>query len=562
MVLEVSVRTHLLVILMVLGLALPSVSDATAGSRRDEMVWGAIGTPETLNPLFSGLSWHVLYMTDVVYDDVSRLSPRGVESLPSLKDGTWRVEGEAMALTWTLRRRAWHDGVPVTCGDYVFTFTVVRDARVPVPFDRYEAAREGLISSVQCPKGQDAREVVVRWAVRSPRAVLGIIGGPVLPRHVVERYYRSNPGRLHQTPYGIDIGLTVGDGPYRVVEFRRQQVVAFEAVRGHPVLGTPRIRRHVLRVYPVGPAGFGGLRVVEATLAGEVDVAGNFNVAGLREFKQRGEGSVRFVVVPTMNFEHIDFNLENPLLKDVRVRKAIAHAINRPAAWEEFAEVVPGAFTLAHTYLPRQHPGYPVDVATYAYDPARARRLLKEAGFTPGPDGILRTAAGERLTLDLATREDQSTRRLAIRAIQRQLREVGIEIAIVEVPARVLFDELLQRRRYRAMALYAWVLDPLSDCEGLYTSGGIPSEQNGWVGRNYPGYRNEEMDRLCKEAARELDFGKRSALLQQTARIFARDLPALPLLFPAAVHVIRVGLENYRPSFSGITWNVHEWYWK
>src|SRR4030067_166321 len=144
----------------------------------------------------------------------------------------------------------------------------------------------------------------------------------------------------------------------------------------------------------------------------------------------------------------------------------------------------------------------------------------------------MRNAAGLRLSLQLSTTAGNTVREQIERIIQRQLQLVGIEITVLNFPAIVFFDQILERRRFRAMAMYSWIFDTDSDCGELYMSDAIPSEQNNWLGGlNYPGYRNMEMDRVCKEIAREIDEAKRNRLLHESAQIFSLDLPALPLYF-------------------------------
>lgn len=91
----------------------------------------------------------------------------------------------------------------------------------------------------------------------------------------------------------------------------------------------------------------------------------------------------------------------------------------------------------------------------------------------------------------------------------------------------------------------------------------MPAKENEYFGLNYPGYRDREMDEACKGAARELDREAWQRLLQTSARIFARDLPALPLYYRTELAAAKVGLENLIPrGFGWETWNAHTWYWR
>ncbi|MDQ7819709.1 MAG: peptide ABC transporter substrate-binding protein [Armatimonadota bacterium] len=526
---------------------------------RDTVVIGIQQEPDFLNPLFAEMAAAVsvmdtIFVSDVERDNTWKLFAQGVQYIPNLRDGTWKLDGDRMTLTWKLKARNWHDGRPVTCADYVFGHTVARNVNVPV------VVRDltNRIANVLCTRGAEGLDIQVNWKERYAYANLTITEYGALPRHVVERYYRENPSKLNEAPYGNDPRITVGDGAYRLVEWRKGASLTVEAVPNHPLFGTPRIRRIIWRFIPDTNA------LVANMLSGAIDAISTIGISFDQavQLEKQAAGRFRVFFEPGLIWEHIDFNLDNPLLQDVRVRRAIAHGINREAISQQLFE---GKQPVSHTYLPPRHPGYTDNVQKYPYDPARARALLQEAGFTPGPDGIMRNAAGQRLSLEINTTAGNRVREQVEQIIQQNLREVGIEITIQNFPARVLFGEITNQRKFKALAMYAWVMSPTSDCDQLYTSDGIPTEANGWAGQNYPGYKNPEMDRVCKAASREVDEAARNRLLQQSAQIFARDLPALPLYVRASVAAAKVGLQGFTAvQLSGTyeTWNAHRWFWQ
>ena len=121
----------------------------------------------------------------------------------------------------------------------------------------------------------------------------------------------------------------------------------------------------------------------------------------------------------------------------------------------------------------------------------------------------------------------------------------------------------MTRRKFKALAMYTRGYAPRSGCNNLYTSDGVPAEHNAWVGDNYPGYKSAEMDRVCKAQSFEVDADRRMQLLRESARIFARDLPALPLYYTLTTVAAKVGLENFGPRVpTSATWNAHTWYWR
>ena len=529
----------------------------TAG--RDTVVIGMSQEPDFLNPMFVEMAaargvQATIFTDDVQRDNTWKQFPQGVEYMPSLKDGTWKLDGEKMTLVWKVKARNWSDGKPVTCGDYVFGNSVARNEQVPV------VTRDitNRIANVVCTKGAEGLDITVNWKERYAHANATVTEYGAMPRHVLERYYRDNPTKLNEAPFGNDPKFTVGDGAYKLVEWRKGSSLTVESVGDHPIFGAPKIKRITWRFIPDTNA------LVANMLSGAIDAISTtgltFDLA-VQLDKQSG-GRFKVYFEPGLIWEHIDLNLDNPLLQDVRVRRALAYGINREGISQQLFE---GKQPVSNTYLPPRHPGYTDAVQKYPYDPARARAMLQEAGFTPGSDGILRNAAGQRLALELNTTAGNRVREQVEQIIQQNLKDIGIEITIQNYPARVYFGEITNQRKYKALAMYAWLQSPISDCADLYTTDSIPNEKNGWSGQNYPGYKNADMDKICKAARSEVDEAKRNKLLNDSAAIFARDLPAIPLYIRVSVSAAKTGLQGYSAlSLSGTyeTWNASRWFWQ
>ena len=556
----------LLWVLVLAAATLSAEAQSGPAAGRNEVVLGLTDEPRTLHPIFLGGAdsagdeiLRTMFIPAVEVDANWRYLPKGVEALPTLADGTWKVDGERMTLLWRLRRRNWHDGRPVTCGDYLFTWTVARDERVrstsTVPIDQAPIRR---ISAITCPRGAGGLEISVQWKERSASANLAIIPfvgrrwDAALPRHIFESIYRQQPGRLWDV-YSPDPQLAIGDGAYRLLEWRKGSSLSVVAVQNHPVFGSPKITRITWRFASDAD-------LISNFLRGDLDVSPFVVYDPALETQFRATGGARLVFSPPTIWEHIDLNLDNPLLQDLRVRRALAHGINRTRLVQELFK---GRQPVAHSYLAPRHQGYTEDLPRYPYDPARAKALLAQAGFTLGQDGVLRSASGQRLSLELASTEGAPVRLRVSQVIQQQMGEIGVEIVIANYPRRVFFTDIVQRRHFKAMAMYAWAYGPSPDC-GNYTSGAIPSEANGWVGGNYPGFRNVEMDQICKAIRSELDEAKRTRLLRTSASIVARDLPVLPLYYRSEFVAVKEGLQNIAPTgdASPLTWNAHTWYWR
>ncbi len=145
------------------------------------------------------------------------------------------------------------------------------------------------------------------------------------------------------------------------------------------------------------------------------------------------------------------------------------------------------------------------------------------------------------------------TRELVQQVLQSQWRQVGIDVRIRNQPARVYFGQTLAKRKYTAMAMYAWLSAPESVPRSTLHSSEIPTEANNWRGQNYTGYVNPEMDRLVERIEVELDRGARRALWRRLQHIYAEDLPVIPLYFRAEPYIYPKWLKGVAPTGHQIT---------
>ena len=531
---------------------------AQAAIPKEEVVIGISQEPDILVPGLGGSLavsrevWNTLFAEGVRYDETWKLVPMQAREVPTMENGLWKVlPGGKMQLTWHLRPLTWHDGVPVTAEDFVFTHRAVMNEKVPVISRDFEKH----VENVYAPSSDT---LVVTFKDHYAYANTSIIQTGPWPRHVLEQAYRENPSGLDKLPWGNDPRATIGDGPYRVVSWQKGSSIVVEAYPGY-TLGTPRVKRIVWRVITDTNT------LVANMLSGTTDALSPTGILlpqGVQLEEQIAQRHLAAKVVYTTGlvWEHIDLNLSNPRFKDRRVRQALLYALDRQAIVDALFQ---GKQQVADSYLPPRHYGFDAAAPTYAYNPDRARQLFTEAGWTPGPDGVLRNPQGERFTVTIATTAGNRVREDVEQILQNQWKKVGVELKVNNQPARVFFGGTTRHREFE-MAMYAWVQPPIADCETLYTTDNIPSAQNAYNGQNNPGFSNPEMDRLCHAIPTELDQAKRVAMLKRTQAILAEELPVLPLYFRVDVTAVKTDLENWRPTginTSPVTWNAAQWTW-
>jgi peptide/nickel transport system substrate-binding protein len=255
-----------------------------------------------------------------------------------------------------------------------------------------------------------------------------------------------------------------------------------------------------------------------------------------------------------LQYEHLDFNFENPLLADVAVRKAFATGLNiQQIVDRTVKQFSDQATVLGNRVWMNGQPEYQDHRGSYGNgDLAGAEKLLTDAGYAKGADGIF-AKGGKRLSFNISTTAGNQLRETQEQLIQAQAKEFGIEIKIKNAEADVLFGEWLPEGNFD-IGNWAWVLTPfaVSGNEATFSTGG---------GNNQGNYSNPKVDKMFKQAIAELDPAKAAELANQIDQILWEDMPTIPLYQ-------KPQLLAFRDSFTGIGenlssqgpfWNAGSW---
>jgi len=238
---------------------------------------------------------------------------------------------------------------------------------------------------------------------------------------------------------------------------------------------------------------------------------------------------------PSLLLTYLMFNNEHPVLKDVRVREAIALAIDRNAI---IAAKFSGRAVPATGLLPPSHWAYAADVPRWDHDVARANQLLDEAGLKRGPDGI-------RVHLVYKTSAD-AFRITVARLLAQQLRDVGLDVEVRAFEFGTFFADIKKGNFEIASMQTSPITEP--DFYFFYfNSVRIPDDKDPDAGNRWR-YRNAEVDRLTVDGRREMDRGKRIEIYKQVQRLVARDLPIVPLWHEDNVVLSNVDVQGYTIS--------------
>jgi peptide/nickel transport system substrate-binding protein len=513
-------------------------------AERDSLSIGITQFPATLNPNIDVMAAksYVLGLSlrpFTVYDADWKLTCLLCTELPSISNGLAvpvDLPGgkKGIDLTYTIRADAkWADGAPVTTEDVRFTYDVGRNPQSGVS----NAELYRRIGGIDI---KDARTFTlhVDKLTFDYAAIQDLM---LLPAHI-ERDAFADPAQYRlRTLYNTEpTNPGLYNGPYRVSEFVGGSHILLEP---NPHWAGPpgRFRRITIRTIENTAA-------LEANLlSGTVDmIAGELGLPldeGLAFAKRHGD-AFQILYKPGLVYEHIDLNLGRPALADLQVREALILGLDREAISRQLFD---GRQPVAASFVNPLDLGYTYDVPRYRFEPIRAEGLLEAAGWGKGGDGIRRNAEGQRLSFELMTTAGNRSRELVEQVLQSQWRRIGVDIRIKNEPARVLFGETLPHRRFD-MAMYAWISSPENVPRSILHSSEIPSEANGFVGQNATGYANPEMDRLIDALEIELEADKRKALWAEAQRLYAAELPSLPLYFRSDVFVLPKWLSGVRPT--------------
>jgi peptide/nickel transport system substrate-binding protein len=485
----------------------------------------------------------------VKLDDQWKYYPDVAVKIPSLKDGDWQLlPNKKMKVTFKLKQTyKWHDGKPVTAEDFVWTFRMRKNPLTPV----VSRSLDDKIDSVLAPD-----PYTVTYQYNQIYAYANIDSDILLPAHILRPEYNRDPATIDKSSF---TRAPVGCGPYKFKQWSAGNFIELEA--SPDTWGgeeKPKIRFITYRFL------LDSTVLTANLIAGEGDATAtaNLSLEQLGEIDRRSGGRAVAHYTQGLVWEHIDFNLDNEWLKDKRVRWAIAHAIDREAIVRTLFQ---GRQPVADAYFSPKHFAFNPNVKKYGFDPTRAKALLAEAGFTPGPDGVLRDASGRRFEISIMTTAGNASREQIEQIIKDQVRQVGIDLRIDNRPASVLFGQITRQRTFPHLVMYAWSSSPSTHFRTIWHSKELPTAANNYVGQNTPGYKNSQMDTLLEQADEELDQAKRAALLRKAQEIWAEDLPSLPLYFRLDLDVSRPALKNYKPRGAGGTpfgvnmWNTEAW---
>jgi peptide/nickel transport system substrate-binding protein len=420
---------------------------------------------------------------------------------------------DGLTFTFTLQDGVkFHDGRVLSSADVKYTLDLLFSSNFAKSASFYEGEgtdKRSLIKSVEAP---DARTVVVTLTKPWVGLLSNLVPIPIIPKDSYESQ-KTHP---------------VGTGPFKFIRYdNTQQVCDVEAFNDYWE-GAPKLPAIRVRV-------ISDMNAMQAELqSGRVDIAPmptSLSPDAVKRLEQ--DPNLQVKAFQGSNVVLLTLNTASPPLDNVKVRQAIAYAIDRESL---IKNLLLGYGKIAHSIIPEESWSYSPG-QTYAYDPAAAKRLLAEAGVRFDKPVVYKLSGSS-----IAGRQYAGV-------IQNQLKEVGIPVEIQTPEQNTLFDEL--RRGNFQIAYTQWVggnQDPIF-YKDLFATSEIPTQTR--PSRNRSRYSNPELDKLLEEAVNTFDRARARDLYTQIQAIVSRDVPILPLWYQSNIVIAKKNVQNIQVNASG-----------
>lgn len=398
----------------------------------------------------------------------------------------------------------WHDGAPFTSADVAFTYRAIMD-------DAFASPRKSdfiYIQSLETPDPHTVRAVYRK--PYSPALQSWMIG--LLPSHLLEgkppEWWAQN---FNRSP--------IGTGPFKFSEWKTNEYVRLVRNPDYFDAPGPWLDSVVYRILSDQLS----LRLAFETK--QVDFWG-VDPWAVSEFQK--DKRFDLFSYPSSSYSYVGWNLKRPIFQDERVRRALAHAVNVP----DMIKYILYGYGVQSTgiFLPQMWFFNP-DVKPIPYDVEKARHLLAEAGWKPGPDGIL-TKDGQRFTFTIITNNGTEIRRDIATLVQDNFRQIGIEVKIEIYEWAVFLKNFINKGDFDAMVL-GWALGPDYDQYQIWHSSQTKQDQF-----NVIGYNNPEVDKLLVNIRQEYNRDKIIEMAGKLQSIIYKDQPYLFLFVPQGTSVL------------------------
>ncbi len=510
--------------------------------------------PDNMNPLYTSM-WFV-YVTHglwlntglLVYNEKNEPIPWVAKEIPSKANGG--ISADDKVITFKLRDDAkWSDGTPLTADDYVFTWQMVMSDKNAVisrdPWDTY----------VDKVEAKDKTTLVVTfkeaYAPWQAKIFSMVNASQAIPKHILEPVFKKD-GTIDKADWNRK--PTVGAGPFVLKDWQSGSHLIFTA-NPNFWMGKPKVDQVFIKIVPDDAA------QIAAMKAGEAELAPFISYQDMPEIEKLG--TMNLLMTPSGYQESWFMNLSteaktkgHPALQDVNVRKAIVMAVDREKI---IKDLLGGRTKLSATFwegMPYADP----NAKPVPYDKAGAEKLLDDAGWKKGADGI-RAKGGVKLKLRYATTTKDVRKNTQV-IVQQMLKEVGVEVELINHSSDVFFNGYADKG---PIAMGQYDIEEHSTCPSFpdpdfasWLCKEVPSDKNP-SGTNNQFFCDKELDALFNKQATTVDPQTRTPIFFQISQIVNDKVYWSSMWNDPDWWAVSKNMQNAKISGATMFWNAYEW---
>ena len=537
-------RRHFIVGTGALGTGLATVGAPAvlrAAENKDRVIIGMTQEPVQFNPLLyvnSGTeNVPEACMFDALWDmnDQGQFIPNLAVEMPSRENG--RISPDGLVWKITLKRDVkWSDGQPFTAKDVEFTYQTIMNPKVAI------RSRSGF-DLIKNLKVVDDQNVEIELAKPFTPFLWAWQNMHIVPQHILGGEADINSSAFNAKP--------IGTGPYTLKTRVAGSHMVYERNPDYH-RGPAKIRQVIHKFVP------DQLVLYRQGRTGEVDYVGLQGVPYDRwnEAKQLPNATFFWFAQPWVQF--IYFNCGKPQFSDPKVRKALYIACEMQKSIDD---IYFGAYPRTLSYLAPTHWAYNHSLKEETPNPELAAKMLDEAGWRIGQDGI-REKDGVKLAFTMSTTAGNQARQGCQALFQQDWKKIGVDMQIKNMPASVVWGEYTTQSQFDTL-LVAW--EPTVGMDPDYTARAhskmIPVKDH--QGSNYVQYQNPEVDKLLEAGVVETDTEKRKEIYGRVQEILLEEVPFAPQGATTQGSLMKKGLTGVKPNqyVTDETWNIQDWSW-
>lgn len=502
----------------------------SGSSKGNTMYIGLVNAPVSFNPINSSdiaASWLEKFMFDTFLEMTGPL-----EFTPKLADSFETEDNQTFTIKLN-EKAEWSDGTPVTANDVAFTMNLVANPKTETAIGTYLTIIDGLNESGKFPDGVTEipsltiiDDKTIQFKTKTPvdpNMVKEQLGSKfmILPEHVLKDVA---PEDLQKDPFMQK--PTVTNGPFKFVQYAKDQYVEYEKNDNY-YLGEVQLDKMFVKIMPAA-------NLVAQLQTGEIQMnaAGGIGKIAVQDFDTvKGFENVTTKTEKTYGYQNMMFNTEK--ITDEKVRQAFAYAIDREKIVNQLlkgeGEIVDGPYTSVSPYLDK-------DLATYTYDPEKAKQLLEEAGWDFDK------------TIDFVVPIGNKVREQSADIIAQNLEAIGIKLNTTTYDFPTIMSKAKEGEFDLLLMGFTNTIDP--DVTTVYGSNATS---------NYTNYSNPEVDKLLLAGKQEPDTEKRKEIYNELQAIWSKELPVFTLYSDYDFGAISKDVAVGGPKVFGFHNELYKW---